>query len=473
MPARNMLVIVLAAVASVVCYAKAERNRYVATLAEAMAIIQDHYIEPVEPRTLFEGAMEGMLASLGDQYSNYISPRDFAEFQTSLDQEFGGVGIVVEVHPPTRHLMVVTPLVNTPAYEAGLQAGDLILSINGKSTQDMSMSDAVDLMRGKPGTEVHLTIRRDGETTPREVRLRRAIIPIESVLGDTRRADGSWNFFLDEHPHIGYVRVTTFGDHTAEEFKRALQQFEEHPIQALIIDMRGNAGGYLSAAIAICDMFIDEGTIVSTRGRDGTIRAIYHARPAATIFPQDIPMVVLVDRDTASASEIVAACLQDHGRAAVAGARSWGKGTVQNVIQLEGGSSAIKLTTASYWRPSEKNIHRSKDASDEDDWGVRPDPGLEIALDSETRRKLRRLRQLRDIVLRPEQQLPAWMETLWAANNTTEDSEDSASPSERARKEPSPQAAAITQWSDDPQLQRALEYLQKQIETQDLADRKP
>ncbi len=469
MPSRNLWVILVASLVSVACYAKAERNRYVATLAEAMALIANNYVEPVESRDLFEGAMEGMVGSLEDQYSNYISPQDFTEFQESLDQEFGGVGIVVETHPTTQFLTVVTPLVNTPAYEAGLQAGDMILSINGKTTREIAMSQAVDLMRGKPGSEVRLTIQRDPEPVPHEFRIRRAIIPVESVLGDTRRRDGSWNFFLEENPRIGYVRLTTFGDHTVEELRRALAQFEQRPIEALLLDLRGNAGGYLSAAVAVSNMFIDEGRIVSTRGRDGSVRAAYEADAAATIFPQDTPMVVLVNRDTASASEIVAACLQDHGRAAVAGVRSWGKGTVQNVIQLEGGSSALKLTTASYWRPSGKNIHRGKDVGENGDWGVQPNAGLEVVLDDATLQELHRLRRLRDIVLRPAQRLPTWMETLWAANQAEETPADQDdAPNDQDTESRSP-AVTITQWSDDPQLQRAIEHLQKQIKARKVA----
>ena len=170
--------------------------------------------------------------------------------------------------------------------------------------------------------------------------------------------------------------------------------FRDHPVDALIIDLRGNAGGLLTAAVSTCDYFIDDGMIVSTRGRDGQVEDEYHASADNTIFPRSTPVVVLADRYSASASEIVAACLKDHKRAVVIGERTWGKGTVQNVIPLEHGTSALKLTTASYWRPSGKNIHRRKKATEQDDWGVRPTAGLKVPLTDDQCRQL--YEQLRD-----------------------------------------------------------------------------
>jgi carboxyl-terminal processing protease len=471
----------VAAVISAACYSEAEHRRYVSILGEAMDLIESNALEKVEDRTLFEGAMDGMVASLGDQYSNYISPTDFAQFQEGLDQEFGGVGIVVEVHPETKLLTVMSPLVNTPAYEAGLQAGDVILKIDGQSTRDLEMTEAVKLMRGKPGEEIRLTIHRDEEETPREFVLRRAIIPVESVLGDTRGPNGEWNYFLEENPQIGYIRLTTFGDRTAQEMEQALAQYKTHPVDAVILDMRDNAGGYLSAAVAVSDMFLEEGRIVSTRGRKGEVRTAYDAA-SKTLFPQDKPMVVLVNTYTASASEIVAACLQDHGRAVVVGVRTWGKGTVQNVIELEGGQSALKLTTASYWRPSGKNIHRLKDAGENGDWGVKPNEGLDVALDDEAAEKLHRLRRLRDIVLRPGQTRPTFASTDDSNREVSSPASDPADPDvvlakaaqEDSKKsdQPSDQAAHIHKWSDDPQLRRAVEYLQEQAPPKELAVRK-
>jgi carboxyl-terminal processing protease len=202
--------------------------------------------------------------------------------------------------------------------------------------------------------------------------------------------------------------------------------FNDHPVDALILDLRGNPGGLLTAAVEICDMFIDRGTIVSTRGRGRTVKSKYEANPENTIVPKEMPVVVLTNGASASASEIVAACLQDHKRAVVVGARSFGKGTVQNVIRLEGGKSALKLTTASYWRPSGKNIHRGENATDDQDWGVRPNKGFEVKLDAEEVERLLRARRDRDI-------LPVV------------DSDGQPPPRE------------------DPQLDKAVEYLQQQL----------
>jgi carboxyl-terminal processing protease len=452
---------------SVGCYAKAAHNRYLAILTEAMALVEDYYVEPTDSRVLFEGAMSGMIESLGDQHSVYIPPRAFTEFQEGLDQEFGGVGIVVEVDPKTKLLTVMSPLVNTPAYEAGIQAGDVILKINGKSTRDMELPQAVEIMRGLPGTEVALTIRR-GEESPREYRVLRAKIPIESVLGDTRKPDGAWNFFLEGHPQIGYIRLTTFGDHTVGELKAALAQFQEHPVEALILDLRDNAGGYLSAAVSVSDMFLEGGRIVSTQGRMAASSEPYEAIPANDLFPKDKPIVILVNKHTASASEIVAACLQDHGRAAVAGVRSWGKGTVQNVIPMEGGASALKLTTAKYLRPSGENIHRANDAPETAQWGVSPDEGLAVPLADETLETLYRLRRQRDIVLRPGQAAPP-LATIVHPEESSEsaaaaDLEELPSEDEADSETPPPTPVQIEKWSDDPQLQKAIEYLQAKLE---------
>ncbi|MBW3599012.1 MAG: S41 family peptidase [Planctomycetes bacterium] len=474
MPSRNLLVILVAGVVSIACYAKAERNRYVSVLAEAMSLVEHNFLEPVDERTLFQGAMDGMVGSLGDQYSSYIPPSDFGEFQESLDQQFGGVGIVVEMHPETKLLTVMSPLVNTPAYAAGLRSGDVILEIDGQSTRDMAMSDAVAVMRGKPGSEVALTVRRPQAEAPLEFRLQRAIIPVESVLGDTRQPDGSWNYFLEENPRIGYIRMMTFGDHTVEELFKALRQYEKHEIDALILDLRDNAGGYLNAAIDVSNMLIDTGRIVSTRGRDGAVRASYEASPSKTQFPRDKPMAVLVNGYTASAAEIVAACLQDHGRAVVVGMRSWGKGTVQNVIPIEGGDSALKLTTASYWRPSGKNIHRGKDVGEDGDWGVRPDPGFVIPLSEQAAEKIHHFRRQRDIVLRLGEEPPPYEFRITQPDDGTDapDPEDDGDAETSQPKPPPGQADAIEKWSDDPQLRRAVEHLQEQIETKELAARK-
>jgi carboxyl-terminal processing protease len=391
MPLRNLTTLFLACIISLTCYARADRNRYAASIAQAMNLVTATYLEEVEYRELYEDAMRGMVEGL-DPYSGYISPREFSHFQEALDQEFGGVGILVEIDPDTKRLMVMSPLLDTPAYRAGLKAGDTILAIDGQDTHGMSLREAVELMRGRPGDPVRLRLQHVGEDAPVEVLVTRAIIPVESVLGDHRRDNGSWGFRLEQDPRITYIRLINFGERTLDELKTTLRQ---NRAEAVVLDLRDNAGGLLTAAVDVCDLFIEGGTIVSTRGRGGATYQTFAAK-SSTLLDRRVPIVVLINGFSASASEIVAACLQDHGRATVVGQRSWGKGTVQNVIKLEGGRAGLKLTTASYWRPSGKNIHRSSDASEEDDWGVRPDEGLEVVLTDEEADRVRRHRRQRD-----------------------------------------------------------------------------
>ncbi len=427
MPLRNTVTIIIAAVLSLACYEKAWRNRYVSTISHAMEVIEENYVEEVEPRELFESAMRGMVTSL-DEYSDYIGPEYFEQFQQSIDQEFVGIGVVVEGPPEADELRVVSPVYDSPAYRAGMRAGDLILEIDGESTMGMPLTQAVKRMKGLPKTMVNLVIRHADQEEKLTLAVTRDVIRTKSVLGDTLLEDGQWNYFLEENPRIGFVRITTFGEFSAAELKTVLP-FKDHPIDALILDLRGNVGGLLTAAVATCDMFIDKGLIVRTRGRNGWDREEFQASSAATIFDRSIPVVVLADRYSASASEIVAACLKDHERAVVVGERTWGKGTVQNVIPLEHGTSALKLTTASYWRPSNKNIHRGRKATEQDDWGVRPTDGLEVKLTEEQYRDLYEQRRNEDVLrekVPTEGEQPAAREAI-----------------------------------DDPQLDKALDYLKR------------
>jgi carboxyl-terminal processing protease len=501
MPMRNVITLFVAALISVLCYERAARNRYVGTLTEAMNIIDEHYVEPVDSRELFEGAMDGMLAKL-DPYSSYTNPRSYQQFQESLDQRFGGIGILVEVDPETKRLTVMNPLVGTPAHKAGIKPGDVILSIDGNDTKDMPLEKSVTLMRGPEGSVVKVTLQHATDDEPYELQLKRAKIPIESVLGDTRDANGIWDFHLKEDPRIGLIRISTFGEQTTEEFRQALETFAVpgQEIQALVIDLRSNPGGLLNAARDISDMFLDAGVIVTTRGRGGVTTNTYSAE-AGVLVDRDIPIAVLVDRFTASASEIVAAALQDHGRAVVVGERTWGKGTVQNIAPLEGGRSAMRLTTATYWRPSEKNIHKKKDALDTDDWGVQPNENMQVVLTDEEHEKVVKQRRDRDFAAlrggtprsqRPDPQSPAAespepksieakpLESNDTQPNDTQPNDTEAPPATptappvpQVNDDPTTSDAAFTDSEqpsaaadtplDDPQLRKAIDYLKQQL----------
>jgi carboxyl-terminal processing protease len=345
--------------------------------------IDRNYVKEVDRRELIEAAMRGMIAKL-DPYSSYIDPEELSRFNSEVEQEFGGVGIQVTIDVKTRQLMVMTPLPGTPAYKAGIRAGDRVLEIDGKATNEFpegrEMDTAVKMMRGKPGESVKVVVLHEGSTSPETLEIVRAIIKTPTVLGDHYNADGTWSYFLEGQDHVGYLRLTHFSRNSADEMETALESLQKEGMKALVLDLRFNPGGLLQSAIAIADLFVNEGTIVSTKGRN-TEEQVVKAHKGGTLpFPKDFPIVVLVNRYSASASEILSACLQDHHLAKIVGERTWGKGSVQNVIELDGGQSALKLTTASYHRPSGKNIHRFPNAKESDEWGVMPDEGFAVKM---------------------------------------------------------------------------------------------
>jgi carboxyl-terminal processing protease len=393
MSRRNFLVLVTMAVVALLCHQRVQRNPYARPLAHAMTTIENQYLEPISGQSLFEGAMGGMIGKL-DEHSAYISPADLQGFEETIDQQFSGVGMSVTLEPQTKQLMVLGPLVGSPAYKAGVRAGDRLLRINGDSSQGMSLQDAVQLLRGKAGEPVTLVVLHEGETKPTEMKIVRAVIHVDSVLGDRRNADGSWNFFLEGHQRLGYVRISSFTDATAGELERALDALARHDARGLVLDLRDDPGGYLSAAVDVCDLLIAAGVIVTTRGRDGRIEQSHVASGKGRFT--DLPLAVLVNQQSASAAEIVAACLEDHHRAVIVGQRSYGKGTVQQIIDLEKNCGALKLTTASYWRPSGKNIQRPPNAGADADWGVSPDPAGKMELSPEEQNRWRAWRAERD-----------------------------------------------------------------------------
>jgi len=398
MPRRNAVLLLAIAVAAAACHLRVDR--YGRHLAYAMRQIDQRYFEPVEERELFEGAVEGMVHRLDqrfdDRHSVYISAAELPEFEEDLKQEFGGVGIEIVLSQDTRQLTVLSPLYGSPAYEAGIRAGDRVLAIDGHSTQGLSLQDAQQRVRGPLGTSVVLTVLHEGEDKPVDVAVVRATIQVDTVLGDRRNADGSWNFFLEGHDRIGYLQITFFTDKTADEVRRALEWLAEHDLRGLVLDLRGNPGGFLDSAVDVCDMFIDSGVIVTTRGRQGRLFREFNATAPGTF--DGFPVAVLVNRGSASASEIVAGCLQDHGRAVVVGQRTYGKGTVQELIDLQSGYGMLKLTTAQYQRPSGRNINRAKKDEKDPDWGVHPDPGFEVTITPEEWDKLLQARRRRDAI---------------------------------------------------------------------------
>jgi len=424
-------------------------------LVDAMDQVERNYVKEIDRRRLMEAAIEGVLGEL-DPYSDYIDPEELGEFRSSVESEFGGIGI--QISSDAGELKVISPLVGTPAYRAGVLAGDRIVEIGGKTTEGLTLSDAVKLLKGKPGSEVSLTVVHEADGEREKVTVTREIIHVETVLGDHRAEDDSWDFMIDGSEKIGYIRVSGFSRDTPRELREALDQVTKKKLRGLILDLRFNPGGLLSTAIEISDLFIDDGRIVSTEGRNSPER-VWNARKDGTYL--GFPMVVLVNRYSASASEIGAACLQDHDRAVVMGERTWGKGSVQNVIELENGKSLLKLTTASYLRPNGKNIHRFNDSKDEDQWGVVPDKGYALRLGDAELLGLMDDRRRREGVL-PQHDRPDEKETSAEAGAEETGDKPSGDGAEKPAADEATEKPAADEEKPafvDRQLKMAVEYL--------------
>ncbi len=373
MPVRNLQILLALTVICLACYFQAERLKYAGKLGTAILKIRDNYVDEIDPQDLYMAAMKGMVSEL-DQFSEFIPPAKYEEFQSMIEQQFGGLGILIEGPPAVPQLTVVAPIPGSPAFVAGMQPGDVIVRIGEQSTEGLQATDATGLMRGPIGAPVTLQVKRLGEPQLLSISIRRGDIQVDSVYGDHIRRDSSWDYFLEEDTRIAYIRVTLFGEKSVSEFKKALSTIKSSA-RAVIIDLRFNPGGLLPAAVEMCDMLLDHGNVVSTRGRHDRLLQEFTADRELSLDPS-IPMVVLINDHSASASEIMAGCLQDAGRAKIAGERSYGKGTVQQVFQLENDQTALKFTTARFYRPSGKNIHRGEKMTPEDEWGIRPESNL-------------------------------------------------------------------------------------------------
>ena len=377
-----------------VCFYKTSRDPYSYYFHTALDTIHERGLKPIGREKLFGAAISGM-AQAHDPHSSFISPAESKRYLNVLDQHLSGIGVRVEKDSASGEIIVLDTIIGTPhpAHDAGMRSGDRIIAIRGEPVTDKSLDAVVSLIRGKRGAPVSITVIHEGETTPETLEVLRREISIDSVLGDVREEDGSWNYALSSNPRIGYFQLTDFGDRTASELNEAwARQQAKGNLEAAVIDVRDNAGGYLTTAGEICDLFLDEGTIVTTRGRGGRVQEIYTATQPDTLGK--LPLVVLINGESASASEIFAACMQDHARATIVGTRSFGKGSVQQMIPFADGG-LLKLTTATYHRPSGENIHRHRGSNEKDKWGVQPDSGMEVTLDKAANNKRRSARTKR------------------------------------------------------------------------------
>ncbi len=333
-------VVVLLLLPSSAGAASSETYRQLNLFGDVFERVRADFVDDVQDKELIESAIDGMLMSL-DPHSSYHNPEKYEEMQVQTKGEFGGLGI--EVTMENRLVKVVSPIDDTPAYRAGIKAGDLITHLDGKQVLGLTLSEAVESMRGPVGTDIVLTVRREGVDKPLEVTITRAIIKIRSVRS---RAEGN----------AGYIRITTFNERTVSGVKKAVEDIRNQigdSMIGLILDLRNNPGGLLDQAVGVSDLFLDKGEIVSTRGRRHDSTQRFNAKPGD--LAEGLPVVLLINGGSASASEIVAGALQDHRRAIVLGTKSFGKGSVQTIIPISG-RGAIRLTTARYFTPSGYSI---------------------------------------------------------------------------------------------------------------------
>jgi carboxyl-terminal processing protease len=458
MPRRNLWLSASLAAVCVVCALKV--NRYGRVFAFAMDEVRRRFVRDVDEQPLFEGALSGMLQQLKDEPSTYLPPEDYSGIDEDLRQEFGGVGIEFVLDPDTRQITVAMTIPGAPAEEAGVRPLDRILKVNGKSIKGLALDRVRDLVKGPVGKAVVLTIQHDGEKDPVDLPIVRAKIQTDSVVGDRRKPDRTWDLSLEGDPRIGYVRITSFGQRTADEVDKAMRGLLVGGMQGLILDLRDNHGGLLIPAVDVCDLFIASGEIVTTRGRDNKVRQHYQARGQRTL--PGFPVAVLVNGYSASASELLAACLQDHHRAVIVGERSYGKGTVQEIVELPPGFGALKVTVADYWRPSGKNINRPPKTGEsgngaakpepDGDWGVIPDKGYDVPMDAKQMERLNRWR-LQQHLRGPK----AGHQPQGGRGNRKAESSSPATRQPETKPEP------IQRIEVDPQLAKAVEYVRREI----------
>lgn len=310
---------------------------------KVVKVLQEKYVDEVNLNTILINAYRGMLSGL-DPFSQYFSREELEELKIETEGEFEGLGIEVIIKDGL--LTVITPIIDSPAFKAGILVGDRIIKIDGEPTENMTIRDAIKKLRGKLGTKITLTVVHEGNTVPADITIERARIHVRSIRGAR---------IVDDDYKIGYLAVSNFQENTVRDMDEAIQYLLEKDMRGLVLDLRFNPGGLLSAAVEMADRFLERGLIVSTKGRDKTQNFAYKAQKQNTY--SNFPLVVLVNNGSASASEIVAGAIKDHRRGLLLGVKTFGKGSVQSLIPVEDGESALKVTTARYYTPSGICIH--------------------------------------------------------------------------------------------------------------------
>jgi carboxyl-terminal processing protease len=353
-----------------------------AAMAEVKKVIVERWVEEPKEQALIDGALRGMVEPL-DEYSEFVPEDRLKGFEEGVTGQFGGLGIYISVEEGL--VVVIAPIEDTPAWKAGILPGDVVLRIDGKDYAFANSTDAVDALKGEPGSKITLLLQHpEAEGPPREVTLTREVIQVTSVKG-TR--------LLDPESKVGYLRLTAFNSGTVDEFRAAAATLQGLGARALILDLRGNPGGYLHAATEVADAFLDRGQrIVETRARDPEDVQTIEASPGRLL---DVPVALLVDGGSASASEILGGALADNGVATIVGQRSFGKGSVQSLIAVLGGRAQLKLTTQYYFTPSGRRIHRGGLPPTDASWGLLPD--IAVRLDAQLRQRLAQAEADRDM----------------------------------------------------------------------------
>lgn len=383
-------------------------NTYSA-LVEVDALAKQRFVEPVDGRRLVDGAVRGMMLQL-DPYSGYIPPNELAAFERRSAGDYIGVGL--ELGMRDGRLTVISPIEGSPAGKSGILAGDVLLEVNGQDVKHHSVFEVEDRLVGKPETTVDLKVLRSGEDAPLVFQVQRDHVSVRTVRGFSRDTRGAWSYLIDDDSGIAYVRISNFREGTLRDFDRVLADLSSKNICGLILDLRFNPGGLMDVAIDLVDRFVPEGVILSTVTRRKVVHD-YLAHPEANKL--DLPLVVLVNRASASSSEIVAGSLQDHHRATIIGERTFGKGSVQHLIPLSDHAAAVKLTVAYYCLPRGRIIHRSPRTTPSDSWGVHPD--MEVILTDEEIAAIQRARRTLDAPI-----------TANTANENSATGDDSAPP---------------------------------------------
>jgi carboxyl-terminal processing protease len=360
--------------------------RFVRTLVDIQRLVAGNYVENVPDDKLEQGAIDGLLGQL-DPFTAYVPPARREAFDRMLEGTFRGVGIELDQATPNGPIVIVTPIDGSPAFKAGVMPGDVIVKVNGESVEGMNVREVMKKIAGDADTEVRLGLKRDEKVI--ELSMRRQEIVVPTVKGYARNPDNTWDYFVVGSPRIAYLRITQFTPSTFDHVRGVLEELLRQGMSGLVLDLRWNPGGQLDQAVQVVDLFVKSGVIVSIKGENRPEK-IEQAREEGTL--PWFPMIVLVNEHSASAAEIVAGSLMDAKRAAVLGQRSYGKGSVQEVIPLEGNNGELKLTVAYYYLPSGRLVHKKKDAAT---WGVEPQIAVPMSKDQEQRVVAERMEQER------------------------------------------------------------------------------